>query len=219
MRNTSKTRRDRVWGAIARLPRLWWLAALLYGLLVVMILGPRPIDPVLGAGDTDLWEYTGFYVQQYWHWWPLPHLQLDPEGMVYPYGGMVALQAWGLERDLVYAALASLWGPGPWLKVYFLLSVAIALVGVARILRPDFGDRRALLAAIGAVLLNHYAIVCKFPVHSNMAITHWTVLSLATDFVLVWRWTRGRPIERRWWLGRAALVGLSLGQDLGYVAG
>lgn len=223
MRNTSKTRRDRPLDRflklIGRVPWLWWLAALLYGLLVVLILGPRPIDPVLGAGDTDLWEYTGFYVQQYWRWWPLPHLQLDPEGMIYPYGGLVALQAWGLERDLFYGALASLWGPGPWLKIYFLLSVAIALVGVTRILRPDFGDRRALLVAIGAVLLNPYAIVCKFPVHSNMAITHWTVLGLTMDFVLVWRWTRGRPIERRWWLGRAALVGLSLGQDLGYVAG
>ncbi|TAD79710.1 MAG: hypothetical protein EA001_02910 [Oscillatoriales cyanobacterium] len=206
-------------GAIARGPWLGWLAALLYGLWAVMILGPQPWASVIGAGDTDLWEYTGFYLREHWRWWPLPHLLLETDRALYPYGGPVALQAWGLERDLFWAALSAIWGPGPWLKLYFLLSVAIALVGMARILRPDFGERRAIGTAIGAVLLNVYAIVGKFPVHSNIAITHWTALSLTMDFVLVHRWARGRAIERVWWLGRAALVLLSLGQDLGYVAG
>lgn len=236
MRNTSKTsnprttgetreihRGDRLarlsLGAIARLPRLWWLAALLYGVLAAMILGPQPWAPVVGAGDTDLWEYTGFYLREHWRWWPLPHLLLETDRALYPFGGQVALQAWGLERDLFWASLSSLWGPGPWLKLYFLLSEAIALVGMAGLLRPDFGARRAIATAIGAVFLNIYAIVGKFPVHSNIAITHWTVLSLTMDVVLVSRWVRGRAIGRVWWLGRVALVLLSLGQDLGYVAG
>jgi len=200
-------------------PQGWWLAALLYGLLGVLILGPQPWLPVVGAGDTDLWEAMGFYVREHWHWWPLPHIDLVSDRAFYPYGGQVALQAWGLERDLFYALLFSLGGAGPWLKLYFLLSVAIALFGIARILQPDFGERRAILTAIGAVFLNIYALICKFPFHSNMAIVHWLGLSLATDFVLVWRFVRGRAIGRAWWLGRGALVLLSLGQDLGYVAG
>jgi hypothetical protein len=161
----------------------------------------------------------GYELGQRWGWWPWPHLDLITNDWFYPLGTSIALQAWGIERDGFNALLQFLWGYGPWLQIYFLISVAIAAGGTAVLLWREVGRDRALIAAAIVGLFNFYGTVGKYPYHLNMAIVHWTVLGIVADFVMVRRVANHDHLGTPWFLGRAVLVVLSLGQDLGYVAG
>ena len=181
--------------------------------------------PLLAGDDTDVWDYTGFYFSQYLRWdWlggilPVPQLDLINNAVFYPQGTTSVFQAWGMERDLLCGWLWEGLGAGPWVKLYFLGSVAVGLPGTAALLWRDFGPGRSLGAATIATLFNFYGLIRKFPYHVNISVFHWTLLSIVTDFVIVGRVVRGERVSVGWILWRVALVLLVLGQDLGYVAG
>src|SRR4051794_12979246 len=181
-------------------------------------LGHHLDGPLAGKGDTSIWEPMGFYVAQNLHFRPLPQLSLSNDQAFYPYGTDQVFQPWGFERDLFFAGLFSLFGPGPWLQLYYLGSLFVTIVGAALLLRRDFGVGRAALAGFLVTFFNFYASH-KYPGHLHICVLHWTVLSVIADFVIVRRVAVREPVGLRLLLARAALTTLSVGQDLGYIAG
>jgi hypothetical protein len=190
------------------------LGALVFGWLV----GNRLAGPLAGADDASIWEYMGYYVSRNLHFRPFPRLDLTTDQAFFPYGVNSVFQPWAPERDAFFAVLFSLEGPGPWLQIYYLLSIFITLVGTYELLRGEFGTKRAVMTGLLVTFLNFYA-AAQYPNHLNICIIHWTVLSLLADFVIVRRVVLRRGLSLRVALLRLALVSLSMGQDLGYVAG
>lgn len=175
--------------------------------------------PLLGDGDTDLWEGMGYAFARHLRFVPWPQLDLSGDDTFFPYGTVRVFQAWGFERDLFYALGYGLAGIGPWLKVYYAGSVLATAAGVSALLVRDFGLWRAAGTGAIAAFGNAYAIVNKYPHHLNIAIAHWTAMGLTADFLLAKRAVLRQPVGLPLVLGRLALLGLSLGQDLGYIAG
>ena len=207
--------------------RLWVrahpaLVACLYGAFGALVFGRlagnRLSGPLAGPDDVSIWEYMGYYVSRHLHFRPFPQLDLTTDQAFFPYGVNSVFQPWAPERDAFFAALFSLRGPGPWLQIYYLLSIFITLVGAYGLLRGDFGARRTVMTGLFVTFLNFYAIA-QYPNHFNICILHWTVLSFLADFVIVRRVVLRRTLSLRLALLRLALVSLSMGQDLGYVAG
>ncbi|MBE9032275.1 hypothetical protein IQ266_21280 [filamentous cyanobacterium LEGE 11480] len=174
-------------------------------------------QPLSGGGDSDYWEYTGYYLAHHLQLFPKPHLILISNEAFYPYGVSQVFQPWGLERDLFYASLSSLFGPGGWLQIYYLLSVLLTFIGVFYLLRRDYGFWRSLGAGLLMSGGAFYAVL-KYPHHHCYAAVHWTILSFVVDFLLLKRCLLKQPIVLRLWLIRGLLVILSLGQELAYVA-
>lgn len=198
------------------------LVACLYGALGALVFsrlaGNRFSGPLAGADDVSIWEYMGYYVSRNLHFSPFPQLDLTTDQAFFPYGVSSVFQPWAPERDAFFAVLFSLEGPGPWLQIYYLLSIFITLVGTYGLLRGEFGTKRAVMTGLLVTFLNFYA-VAQYPNHFNICILHWTVLSFLADFVIVRRVVLRRALSLRLALLRLALVSLSMGQDLGYVAG
>lgn len=174
--------------------------------------------PLAGSGDIGIWEYLGYYVSRHIQFRPLPYLEMSTDDILFPYGGTNLLQPWGLERDGFFALLFSLAGPGPWLQIYYSLSTFLTLVGVYWLLRSDFGIARAALVGFLITFFNFYGSH-EYPSHLNICVAHWTVLSILADFVIVRRVVLRQRVPLRLVLARVALTALSMGQDLGYVAG
>lgn len=166
----------------------------------------------------DIWEYTGFYVFKNLSFSPLPSLDLLNNQVFYPYGVNNVFQAWGLERDLLYALLFSRYGTGPWLQIYFLASLVLTAIGTFFLLLKDYRWKRAIAVAFMVSFGNFYAIF-KYPHHFNICIHHWATLGIIVDFLLVRRIYLRQSVDLPLILGRAALLMLVLGLDLGYVAG
>jgi hypothetical protein len=175
-------------------------------------------DSTVNKEYVDLWEYTGFYFAKNFHFFPLPHLDLTNNQAFYPYGTNSVFQPWGIERDLFYAALYSLFQTGPWLQIYYLISVIATAILTFALLRKDYGFFHASGAGFIATFFNFYAIA-KYPQHVGYAILHWTTLSFFADFLIVKRVVLRQHVSLRLVLFRFCLLVLSLGQDLGYVAG
>ena len=175
-------------------------------------------NPILGAGDRNIAGYLGYYVAHNLHLWPVPHLGLTNDQMLYPYGNTHVFLSWAFEQDLLWTVLDRLFGNGPWLQVYFLLSVAITVVGSYLLARREWGPLRAAYLSF-VVGFGSYAAIWRWPFHASLALIHWTVLNVVADAIIARRvWLR-RPLSARLLLVRAALVVLCLGLDLGYVAG
>jgi hypothetical protein len=198
------------------------LVACLYGafgaLVFSRLAGNRLSGPLAGADDVSIWEYLGYYVSRNLRFRPFPQLDLTTDQAFFPYGVNSVFQPWSPERDAFFAALFSLNGPGPWLQIYYLLSIFITLVGTYGLLRRDFGVKRAVTTGLLVTFLNFYA-VAQYPNHFNICILHWAVLSFLADFLIVRRVVLRRALSLRLALLRLALVSLSMGHDLGYVAG
>ena len=175
-------------------------------------------NPILGPGDRSIWGYLGYYVAHNLHLWPVPHLGLSNDQMLYPYGNTHVFLPWVFESDLLWAALDRLFGNGPWLQLYFLLSVAITVAGSYLLVRREWGPLRAAYLSF-AVGFGSYAAIWRWPFHANLATIHWAVLGIVADAVIARRVWRGQQLSARLLLVRAALVVLCLGLDLGYVAG
>ncbi len=175
-------------------------------------------NPILGAGDRNIAGYLGYYVAHNLHLWPVPHLGLTNDQMLYPYGNTHVFLSWVFGQDLIWTALDRLFGNGPWLQVYFLLSVAITVVGSYLLVRREWGPLRAAYLSF-VVGFGSYAAIWRWPFHASLALIHWTVLSVVADAIIARRVWRGRRLSARLLLVRAALVVLCLGLDLGYVAG
>ena len=174
--------------------------------------------PLTGDGDTVHWEYIGFYVAKNLNFLPFPKLELVNNQVFYPYGTDSVFQMWGFERDIFYTILSSVFGSGPWLQIYYFLTVLVTAIGAFILLVQDYGFARAIGAGTLVSFFNFYAIN-KYPDHLNISVLHWTTLSLVADFLIVKRVTLRRHVSLRLILVRACLLILSLGQDLGYIAG
>ena len=177
--------------------------------------GPHPL---LNHDYVDYWEYMGFYFAKNLKFLPIPHLDMVNNQVFYPYGTNSVFQAWGIERDILYAILYLFFGVGPWLQFYYLLTLLITAIGTFIILVRDYGIFRASGAGFIVSFFNFYAIH-KYPHHLLVSFIHWTTLSLIADFLIVKRVVLKQHVSLRLILVRACLLILSLGQDLGYVAG
>jgi len=175
-------------------------------------------DPLMGEADTSQWEYVGFYLTKNLRFTPLPQLDLVNNQVFYPYGTNSVFQPWGVERDVLYAIFKSFIGIKPWLQIYYLATVLVTAIGAFILLVWDYGFVRASGAGFLVAFFNFYAIH-KYSGHLSLAVVHWTVLSLISDFLIVKRVTLKQPVCLRLLLVRACLLILSLGQELGYIAG
>lgn len=191
------------------------LATAIYALVVVRDFS----GPLVGEDDTNALEHLGFVVEHRLSFGLLPHLDFSAtKEFLYPFGTVLVFLPWGLERDLLYALGHHFAGEGPWIQLYQTLSVAISALGTYALLRREEGVVRSALVAFAGTFMNFYA-VHKYPHHQNCITAHWTVLSIVADFLLFRRLVR----EERWSLElvvfRLALLPLTFGLDLGYVAG
>lgn len=175
-------------------------------------------EPLVGFGDTEQWEYAGFYLKNNISFIPFPHLDLVNNQVFYPYGTSNVFQPWSIERDIFYAILYSIFGIGPWIQIYYLLSVLLTGIGSFFLLFKDYSFARASGAGFLIPFFSFYAIL-KYPEHLSYSIFHWTALSLIADFLILKRVTSGQYLSLRLILLRACLLILSLGQELGYIAG
>jgi len=174
--------------------------------------------PLSGGGDIEQWEYTGFYVAKNLRFAPFPQLDLVNNLAFYPYGTNGVFQPWSIERDILYAIFYSFFGFGPWLQFYYLFSVLLTAIGTFTLLVRDYGFARASGAGFLISFFSFYAIH-KYPAHLGYAVFHWTALSLIADFLIVKRVTLRKHVALRLILLRICLLILSLGQELGYIAG
>lgn len=174
--------------------------------------------PMLGGGDLDQWLHQSYYFAHNLSLRPWPWLDLDNDQLFFPYGGCNVFQSWVFEMDAWIAVHTRLFGLGPWLQTYFLFSILVTAVGAFLILVREHTAGRAALLAVALSFADYYAIA-KFPVHANIACVHWAVLGILLDAVMVRRHCAGRRWSARLVALRALVLFLSLGLDLGYIAG
>jgi len=195
-------------------------------LCVLLFLGGAFAVGVAGVGygqlilprDGGQYLFSAHYLSRHLSLWPYPQLELVSDSSVYPYGIDHVFLHWAFERDLTIATLLRLLGPGPWIQLYFVGSVLLTALGLWLILGREVSPPRAALAALAVSFCNFYSIR-KYPVHMPHSCVHWTVLGIALDAVIVRRFHDDRPLSARLLLARAATLLLSLGLELGYVAG
>ena len=171
-----------------------------------------------GNGDVAGWEYTGFYFLENLKFTPFPVLDFANNHHFYPEGLSPVFQSWALERDYFYGLLSKVFGPGPWLFYYYGLSILVTSIGSFLLLRRSFHDNRAAMASIFLTYVNAYAMQ-RFPAHFGIAVHHWSSLSVIAHFLVFYRFSRNRQIPLKLHLISGLLTLLSLGQELGYVAG
>lgn len=174
--------------------------------------------PLAGGGDIEQWEYTGFYFAKNLSFFPFPKLDLVNNQVFYPYGTNGVFQPWSIERDIFYAILYSLFGIGPWIQLYYFFSVLFTAIGTFTLLVRDYGFARASGAGFLISFFSFYAIH-KYPHHLSYSVAHWTVFSLIVDFLIVKRVSLRQHVSLKLILLRTCLLILSLGQELGYIAG
>lgn len=174
--------------------------------------------PLVGGGDIDSWEYTGFYFLKNLSFSPLPHLSFINDQTFYPYGTNAVFQSWSIERDSYYALMYSLFRFGAWLQFYYLFSLIFTFVGASILLVRDYGLYRAVGAGLLMSFFNFYTIH-KYPHHFNITVIHWLVFSLIVDFLIVRRIILKQHLSLKLILVRICLIILVLGSELGYLAG
>ncbi|MGJ5672878.1 MAG: hypothetical protein ACR9NN_04565 [Nostochopsis sp.] len=175
-------------------------------------------EPLAGGSDIDIWEYIGFYLKENLSFSPFPTLNLNNNNVFYPYGTTSVFQPWALERDIFYAIFRAFFGSYSWLKIYYLITIVLTAFGSFILLFKEYGYGRAIGFGYLVYFYNFYAIM-EYPVHISKAILHWTTLSFIVDFLIVKKFVLGHYISLRLILVRFCLLFLSLGQDIGYIAG
>ena len=175
-------------------------------------------NPLAGAGDAEYWEYTGFYFSKNLHFIPFPHLDIVNNQAFYPYGVNSVFQPWSFERDILYAMFYKLFGVGPWLQIYYILTIIITFFGSFVLLVKYYGFAKATGIGLLVSFCNFYAIY-KYPGHFAYSVIHWTTLSIITDFIIVRKFILKEKLSSTIIILRANLLILSLGQELGYIAG
>lgn len=213
---------------LATVPREWVYAVALLGLgwIAYTVLVVQDFSgPLIGGedyegayrGDTNYFEFLGYYVRDHYHFGLSP-ISFFTTDVAYPRGTHIGLLSWCAERDLFHALMLKLFGAGPWLQTYVTLGAGLGAVGVTAILRKDYGVFRASLVGFAASFMSFYAWY-KYPYHINISALHWVTMSIAADAVTMRRAVDGTRLSVRFLVLRAALLVLSLGLDLGYVAG
>ena len=132
----------------------------------------------------DIHEYTGFYLANNIRFSPFPELEFINNQVFYPYGTSSVFQPWAIEGNIFSATLYSLFGLGPWLQIYYLLTVLITAIGTFALLFRDYGLARAIGTGILVSFFNFYAIN-KYPHHLSYSIIHWITLGIIVDFLIV----------------------------------
>jgi hypothetical protein len=174
--------------------------------------------PMLGGGDLDQWLHESNYFGHNLSLRPWPWLDFDNDQLFFPYGGCNVFQPWVFEMNAWVAVQNRLFGLGPWLQTYFLFSILVTGIGAFLILVREHTAGRAALLAAALGFANYYAIA-KFPGHMIVACVHWVALGILLDAIMVRRHCAGRRWSARFVALRALVLFLSLGLDLGYVAG
>lgn len=197
------------------------LGTAIYALFVVQdfsgsLIGGEDYDGSY-RGDANYFEFLGYYVRDHYHFGLRP-ISFFTKDVAYPAGTHIGLLSWCAERDLFHAAMLGLFGPGPWIQTYITLGASLGAVGVTAILRKEVGVLRASLVGFAASFMSFYAWY-KYPYHLNMAVIHWVTMSIAADAVTMRIVVRGERPSVTFVVFRTALLVLSLGLDLGYVAG
>lgn len=197
------------------------LGAAIYALFVVQdfsgpLIGGEDYDGAY-RGDANYFEFLGYYVRDHYHFGLRP-ISFFTKDVAYPSGTHIGLLSWCAERDLWNAMLLGLVGPGPWIQTYVTLGATLGAVGVTAILRGHFGVLRASLVGFAASFMSFYAWY-KYPYHLNICALHWVTMSIAADAVTMRVVMKNERLSAPFIVFRAALIVLSLGLDLGYVAG
>ncbi len=187
---------------------------LAFSLLIIQNLS----EPLIGFGDTEQWEYAGLYLRNNISFTPFPQLDIFNNQVFYPYGTSNVFRPWSIERDIFYSIFYSVFGIGPWIQIYYILSTFVTGIGTFILLYKDYGFSRASGAAFLIPFFSFYAIH-KYPHHLAYSVFHWTALSLISDFLILKRVVLKRNVPLQLLLLRASLLVLSLGQELGYIAG
>ena len=174
--------------------------------------------PIGDYNESFLHEYLAWYASKHLSFWPIPHLNLRTDEVLYPFGANVALQSWCVERDILFALLKPLFPHAPLLQIYYLLGVALSTLGTYLLLLPRHGAVRAALTSMIAHAFNFYSMQ-KYAYHYNIACYHWTTLGIVCDFVLVERMMAEKSVPLRLLLLRVLLLTLAFGLELGHVLG
>jgi hypothetical protein len=190
------------------------ISSVIFGAIVIKDFS----GPLFGSEDVANYEYMGFYFAKNFHLDPLPKLDLQNDQTFYPYGINHVFQFWGMERDIFSAVLSSLFGIGPWFQIYYLLSVMITGAGAFVLLYRNYSYLQAAIVGFLVSFFNLFAIN-KYPPHLSMGTIHWAALGMITDFLMVKKFISRENISLRFILVKILLLFLSLGLDLGYIAG
>jgi hypothetical protein len=177
-----------------------------------------PTTPFEGSGDTTGWEYSGYFLFENLRFTPFPKLDFFTDTTFYPFGTSAVFQAWGLERDYIYAACRALFGHGPWLYYYVSLARLFCALFIYFLLRARFGNVKAIIAGVGAAFLSFYSLG-KFPYHMGISVSHWAMISVFIDCCIVQDYIDKRSIGPHLLLLRIFALVMSLGQEIGYIAG
>ncbi|WP_435355154.1 hypothetical protein [Emticicia sp. SJ17W-69] len=174
--------------------------------------------PLTGGGDTDEWEYVGYYLSENIHFAPFPHISFNHNNTFYPFGTTQVFSDWSLESNYWFAFFYSNFGHGPWLNYYYVISLIISFLGTYLLLKKEFGNEKAFFVGFVVTFLNFYALN-KYPHHYNHSTIHWTILSLFSDFILVKRIIFKESISLKWVFLKAFILIATLGMNLGYICG
>lgn len=174
--------------------------------------------PIGDYNESFLHEYLAWYASHHITLWPIPHLSLHTDQVLYPFGANVALQSWCVERDILFSLLKPRFPDAPLLQLYYLLGVGLSTIGSYLLLLPRFGALRAAITTVLAHAFNFYSMQ-KYPYHFNIACYHWTTLGIVCDFVLVRSLVEDRRLPLRLLLLRLLLLVLAFGLELGHVLG
>jgi antitoxin (DNA-binding transcriptional repressor) of toxin-antitoxin stability system len=174
--------------------------------------------PIGDYNESFLHEYLAWYASKHLTFWPLPHLALHNDTILYPFGANGALQSWCAERDILFALLKPLFPRAPLLQLYYLLGVVASSLGTFLLLRRRHGDVRAALTAVLIHAFNFYAMQ-KYAYHYNIACCHWATLGIVCDFAIAEELVAERHVRLRLLLLRVLLVALAFGLELGHVLG
>jgi hypothetical protein len=216
--------------------------ALLVGTLAVWVVSDFS-GPLSDGGDTDFYEYVGYFFAHNLTFGPFPQLDLIHNQTFYPYGTNHTLLDWGWERDYWYALCYWLIGkgqpeastpgastpgastpgastPGPYLQYYYVYSLLVAALGAFWLLRTPFGNRKAFVAGLIVSVFNFYCL-WKYPIHLNVAVVHWTTLCIVCTYRILYQLVafENKAPSLTLWLVWVWLHVQVLSQELGYVAG
>lgn len=193
------------------------ILVIVWGIFVSLFVDAH-FGPMEGVGDIAGWEYSGFYLWENLKFTPLPTLPLFLNDTYYPFGLTQVFQSWGLEKDLLFALLYSEFGSGPWLHIYFCLGLLCQSFGIFLLSKKTFGRYPAFLVAVLIPYLSYYTLA-KYPFHFGICNTHWAVLGVLTDFLILRNFVIKNRIDLNLILARSYFLVLSLGLELAYVNG
>ncbi|WP_337043359.1 hypothetical protein [Emticicia sp. 17c] len=168
--------------------------------------------------DTEQWENMSYYLAKHLSFPGYPKLELTNNDHFYPYGSNHAFQGWFLEGNYFYTLCYNWWGSGPWLNIYYALSVLINALGVFFLIGYFFNYQRAILVALLVSFLNFHALN-RYPAHFAYSIIHWATISIFLDFIIVRKFVYKEFISLRLILFKIMIMSLALGLDLAYILG